>query len=216
MDTEEAILTRRSVRSYARKVVDREKLGRVLQAGRAAPCAGNIMNWFFIVVDDDAKKDALSHASFDQDWMAQAPLHIVLVSKPDDIVRNYGIRGERLYDIQGIAAVAENMLICAHAIGLGACWVSAFDEDKVKSILSIPLEMRPQAIITLGYATEQPATPLKHKIDKLVYWNSWWSRIKDLDHYMGYNNARKGKQIVDFIKGKLSGAEQKVRSDSKK
>lgn len=211
MNVSDCILTRRSVRSYLRKEVDRETLGKVLEAGRAAPSAGNIQPWFFIVVDDPAKIKGLAASSYGQDWMAQAPQHIVVCGKPLEVKRNYGIRGERLYLIQDCAAATQNMLLQAHALGLGACWVGAFDEDKVRNILGIVEEIRPQAIITLGYAAEQPLPPAKRKLDNVVFFNKWWGRIKDLDVFMGYSMAAKAQRLVQGTKGVLDTLKKKVQ-----
>ena len=211
MDVDECILTRRSVRNYKKTLVDRERLGKILEAGRAAPSAGNVQNWFFIVVDDQAKIKAIAEASFQQYWMAQAPLHIVICSKPGEVKRHYGIRGERLYDVQNCAAAAENMMLQAHAEGLGSCWVGAFDEDKVKGIIGIPAEIRPQAIITIGYAAEIPLAPMKYKLDNVVYFNKWWGRIKDINVFLGYTPSARFRRLVGAGKRVLEKGRKKIQ-----
>lgn len=210
METEECILTRRSVRRFRKVKVEMEKIGKILEAGRAAPSAGNVQNWMFIIVDDENKKRAIAESCFQQDWMADAPLHIVICSKPLEAQRFYGIRGERLYSVQNCAAAAENMLLMAHDQGLGACWVGAFDEDHVKDILGIVKEARPQVILAIGYASEEPLAPSKYKLDNVVYFNKWWGRIKDLNLFMGYNSSAKlrrwanaGKAALEKARGKL-------------
>jgi len=209
MDTEECILTRRSVRKFKKVKVDMEKIGKVLEAGRAAPSSGNIQNWMFIIVDDEAKRKAIADACFQQYWMADAPIHIVICDKPEEVKRHYGIRGERLYSVQNCAAATENMLLMAHDQGLGSCWIGAFDEDKVRDILGIVKEARPQIIITIGYADEEPSIPSKYKLDNVVYFNKWWGRIKDTDAFMGYTSANvkrwvnKGKEALEKAKKKI-------------
>ena len=94
METEECILTRRSVRKYKDVKVDIDKIGKILEAGRIAPSSGNIQNWMFILVDDESKRKAIAEACFQQHWMANAPIQIVVCSKPQEAQRYYGIRGE--------------------------------------------------------------------------------------------------------------------------
>jgi nitroreductase len=211
MDAIECLLTRRSVRKYLDIPVDWDKIGQILEAGRAAPCAGNLQNWKFIVVLDMEKRKKIAEASFHQFWMIKAPCHIVILAEPEASKRNYGMRGERLYAIQNCAAVAENMLLAAHAQGLGGCWVGAFDEEAVRAVLGIIAEARPQIIITIGYPDEKPIAPPKLKLENVVYLERWWARIKDVDEYMGNTSAKvmrtmnRGKEIIDKIDNKLRG-----------
>ena len=211
MNTEECILTRRTVRKYKKVKVDWEKIGRVLEAGRAAPSSGNLQNWIFIVVDDENKRKLIAEACFNQYWMADAPIQIVICSKPAEAERHYGIRGERLYSVQNCAAAAENMVLMAHDQGLGTCWIGAFDEDKIKDTLGIVKEARPQIILTIGYADEEPLTPTKYKLDNVVYFNKWWGRIKDIDVYMGYNPSANVRRVVNFGKRALEKARKKIQ-----
>jgi nitroreductase len=212
MDVEECILTRRSVRKFKNVRVDMEKIGKILEAGRAAPSAGNIQNWMFIVVDDDGKKKAIAESCFEQDWMVGAPVYIVICSKPLEAQRFYGIRGERLYSVQNAAAAAENMILMANAEGLGTCWVGAFDEDKIKDILGIVKEARPQVILPIGYPDEVPLAPTKYKLDNVVYFNKWWGRIKDINVFMGYNPAVNVRRLINVGKEALEKARKKIQN----
>lgn len=83
MDVEECIKTRRSVRKYKDKPVDWDSIARILDAGKFAPSAGNIQNWKFIVARKDDVRKKLAEAAFDQDWMGEAPVHIVVVGEPE-------------------------------------------------------------------------------------------------------------------------------------
>ncbi len=145
----------------------------ILDAGKMAPSAGNLQNWKFIVIRKDDVREKLAESSFDQDWMEEAPVHIVVVGQPEKAERFYGARGERLYTIQGCAAVVENMLLVANDIGLGACWVGAFDEAKVKRALNMPEGVTPQAIITIGYADEKPDMPPRVGLEHVAYLERW-------------------------------------------
>ena len=186
----EAIKTRRSVRKYLGQQIPRELTTKVIDAGRFAPSAGNLQNWKFILCEKQSVRNGIADACLQQWWISSAPSIIVLVAEPDKAKRFYGLRGERLYTVQNIAAATMNMLLCAHSLGLGACWVGAFDEDKVSRVCSIPEEYRPQAIITLGYADEHPPEPTKYPIETITYFNSWRSRIEDIEAYFGFHSVK--------------------------
>lgn len=180
MNIGECIKARRSIRKYQDKPVDWDKITEILNAGKFAPSAGNIQNWKFIVVRKDDVREKLTKASFDQEWMQQAPIHIVIAAEPEKAERFYGTRGERLYTIQSCAAVVQNMLLMATELGLGSCWVGAFDERKVKRALNIPETAIPQAIITIGYADEKPELPPRVELEHQVYLDKWWAKGQGL------------------------------------
>ncbi len=173
METLQCITTRRSIRKFKDIQVEWYKVGEVLYAGFSAPTAGNLQDFRFMVVTEPELKNQLAQAALDQLWVAQAPVIIVVFSEYTKTRRYYGIRGERLYTIQGCAAATQNMLLAAHDLGLGACWVGAFDEDRVRAILGIPDYARPQAMIPLGYPNEEAPTPAKFKLENLVFFNRW-------------------------------------------
>ena len=83
MDVLEAIRTRRSVRKYRDIPVEWEKVGLILDAGRLAPSSGNLQNWKFIVITDKNARHQISEACLEQQWMAKAPVHIVIVAEPE-------------------------------------------------------------------------------------------------------------------------------------
>ena len=183
MDVFECIRTRRSVRKYLRKELEWDKIGQILDAGRMAPSAGNLQNWQFLVVTEEEKKKGIAEASARQYWMLNASIHIIVCEKPQIMEQYYGLRGERLYSIQNCAAAIENMLLMAHSLSLGACWVGAFDEEKVKRICSIPERARPQAIITIGYPDEKPIMPPKLTLENVAFLNRYGENAGRLQMY---------------------------------
>lgn len=176
MDIMECIKVRRSVRKYKDSPVDWDKIVQILDAGKFAPSAGNIQNWKFIVVRKDEVREKLAEAASAQEWMKQAPVHIVVAGEPEKAKRFYGTRGERLYTIQNCSAVVENMLLVATELGLGSCWVGAFDESRVKRALNMVEDAVPQAIITIGYKDEEPEMPPRVELEHTVYLDRWWNK----------------------------------------
>jgi nitroreductase len=195
MDTLECIKTRRSVRKFSDSAVEWEKVGVILEAGMIAPSSGNLQNWRFIVVTSEGLREKIAEASLQQKWMAEAPVHIVVCAESAKAEQFYGIRGERLYSIQNCAAAIENMLLATHAQGLASCWVGAFDEEMLKRALGIPDDVRPQAILPVGYASESPRDTPRGRLYDKVFINSWGGRVLDIQHVLGYHSAKLHKAV---------------------
>lgn len=194
MEVYDCIKQRRSIRKYKDIPVAFDDVWKIIDAGRMAPSSGNLQGWKFIVITDAGKRQKIADACLQQTWMIQAPIFIVIVSEVARVERYYGLRGERLYSCQNCAAAAENMMLMATNLGLGSCWVGAFDEDKVKDMLNIPTGSRPQIIITIGYADEVVPEPAKFPLEAVTYFNKWRSKITNVPRYFGYisNDLQKG------------------------
>ena len=169
MDVFEAIEKRRSVRLFdpAREVPE-EMVEEILNCGCQAPSAGNVQPWRFIVVRDGELKKALAAAARGQDFVAQAPVVIVACADLTSHSLSYGQRGVELYSIQDTAAAIENMLLAATALELGSCWVGAFHEDEVARALRLAKDIRPLALVPLGYAAGEVQPPRKMDCRRLV------------------------------------------------
>jgi len=178
MDTLECINTRRSVRSFLDKPVEFDKVSMILEAGHAAPSAGNLQDWKFILVTDTAIIKLISEHCTGQYWAGEAPVMIIVCANVERQETYYGLRGKRFYNIQDAAAAAQNILLAAHTLELGACWIGAFDEIKVSDILSIPRDARPVAIIPLGYTMDVPKAPIKVPLKDAVYFNRFGNKIE--------------------------------------
>ena len=197
MDVFDAIRSRRSIRKYKDKQVPWDNIVTIMQAGKYAPSAGNLQNWKFIVVKDDAKRQAIAKACLQQDWMEQAPVFIVVVGEPERARMYYGTRGARLYTTQGCAAAIQNMLLTAHSLGLGSCWIGAFDEDEIFRILNMAEEKIVQGIITIGYADEAPESPPKYRIEHMMYFEKWWGRIESPRTHLGWWSAGNARMVYE-------------------
>ncbi|OIO63496.1 nitroreductase [Candidatus Woesearchaeota archaeon CG_4_10_14_0_2_um_filter_33_10] len=211
MEVFECISTRRSIRKYLDIPVEWDKVGTILEAGRLAPSSGNIQDYNFIVVQDEDKRKTIAEASLRQHWMSKAPVYIIVCADLKKSERFYGVRGSRLYSIQNCAAAIENMLLTAHSLDLGACWVGAFDENVVSRVLNIPDSVRPQAIITIGYSDEKPTIPQRYPLTTVAFLEKYGNRIKDMaavlhDYSLVMErNLKKGKIIFEKT-GKKTGS----------
>ena len=215
MDVFECIRTRRSVRKFKDKQVPWDNIVTIMQAGKYAPSAGNLQNWKFIVVKDDAKRKAISKACLDQEWMEVAPIHIVMVGDPQKAERFYGTRGRRLYTIQGIAAAIQNMLLTAHSLELGSCWIGAFDDDEIGRLLNLPEQVNVHAVIVIGHADEKPEVPPKYRIEHMMYFEKWWGRVESPKTHIGWW-SHYNKRIVDESKKLVKKTGKKIKEKVKK
>jgi nitroreductase len=166
MKLEEAIRKRRSIRKYKNEPVSERQIRKIIEAGMNAPSAGNLQSRYFYIVADRELKEALAVAAYDQEFVSEAPVAIVVCADLR-IGKDYGSRGVNLYAPMDCAASIQNMLLTAHAHGLGTCWVGAFDESKVAEIIDVPDDLRPVAIIPIGVPAESPRPPSRLPLDEV-------------------------------------------------
>jgi nitroreductase len=180
MNTLDAINARRSIRKYLDKPVEFEKLTTILDAAIKAPSAGNLQDWRFILVTDRTLIKQVTGYSIEQYWIQTAPVLVIVCAIPEKHEMYYGLRGKRLYNIQDCAAAIENLLLAATDAGLGSCWIGAFEEEKIRALFAIPVDVRPQAIISLGYSDEVPKDRQLLPIEQMVYFNRYGVRVEKL------------------------------------
>lgn len=152
---------RRSIRNWADKPVEDEKVMRVIEAGRLAPTARNTLLTRVICVKKAETRAMFKDICKGQKFVADAP--VVLVICGGNIEYHMSC-GQPAHSVN-CAIVATNMMLQAVHEGLGTCWIGGFFEDKVRELLKIPEDWRPVAILPLGYPTEEALAA--HKKDKL-------------------------------------------------
>lgn len=151
MEFWDVIEGRRSVRDFRGEVdVPPETVVRILQAAIMAPSAGNRQPWHFYVVRRADLREGLAAAAYGQQFIAEAPVTIVVCADAEHSAERYGQRGRDLYCLQDTAVAAEHILLAAVDAGLGGCWVGAFDERRAARVLGLPHRHRPVAILPIG------------------------------------------------------------------
>lgn len=150
MDVKEAIMKRRSVRSYKDKEIPEEDLNTLLEAARLAPSARNKQSWKFIVIRDKEKREVLAQAAAEQEFVGEAPVVIAAVALEPDYVMRCGVPA---YAVD-LAIAVDHITLQAVELGLGTCWIGAFYQDQVREILKIPDDCKVVALLPVGY----PAT----------------------------------------------------------
>ena len=170
MDVFEAIKGRRSIRAFTKEPISDKEIKKLIDAARWAPSAGNIQPWEFVIVRDSKVKHGLAAAAaLDQTFIEEAPVVIVVCADQLQSGRGYGSRGSNLYCLQDTAAATQNMLLAAHAMGLGACWVGAFKEEEARKVLNISNGVRPVAIVPVGHPAEKPMARSKRQKSEIVH-----------------------------------------------
>ena len=144
------IKSRRSIRRFSPEPISEGDIMDIVNSGFSAPSAGNRQPWRVVIVTDQKVKDKLSNAAGGQTFMAKAPVVFVVCGVPEESAERYKERGIALYVLQDTAALTLNILHAAHMLGYGACWIGAFNEEEVSTILRIPSNMRPVAMIPVG------------------------------------------------------------------
>jgi len=185
MEVSEAVAARRSIRKFLDKPVPEGSVRQIMEAARLAPSASNVQSWKFKPVRDFATRQALRKAAFGQAFIEEAPLVIVAcvdieaygerVAVSLELLRAgtatsnlctllCRVGSENLEDevrcitnaMINVTIAVENMVLTAASLGLGTCWVRAFEPDEVASLLSLPPECPPLFLLPIGYPAERP------------------------------------------------------------
>ncbi len=152
----ECILARRSIRSLRPDPIPQQDVETLLNCLEAAPSAGNLQPWSFLIVKAGGLKEELCRLSFDQQAVKQAPLVFVVCAVPQQSAAQYGDVGRNLFCIQDTAAAVQNLLLAVHALGYGAVWIGVVKETEIATCLGLDDGVRPVALIPVGYPDETP------------------------------------------------------------
>lgn len=163
------IMTRSSVRSYSDRQIEPEKIEAMLRAGMAAPTAKNCQPWEFYVITDRSIIERLTEVTpFAAPMNKKAQTAIVVCGVPAE-----SIPDQPLYWVQDTSAATENILLAAHAMGLGAVWCGVTPvEERVaalRAMIDIPEELVPLNFIMMGYPDTEPNIKDKWKPEKVHY-----------------------------------------------
>jgi nitroreductase len=160
MKFSELIQKRYSVRAYKPDAVEEEKLQQVLEAARLAPTAANRQPFRLIVIQT-AGREAELRRIYDREWFVQAPLVLCACAVPaEGWVRMDGIP----YVVVDVAIAMDHLILAATELGLGTCWIAAFDPAAARKVLDLPEDVEPIVFTPLGY----PADRLRPKERKLL------------------------------------------------
>lgn len=168
----ENLMSRTSIRAYRDKPVEDDKVEKMLRAAMAAPTAGNKQPWKFVVVKDKSILAAISARLGTMKMAEKAPLAIVVCGDLDNTFPADG----RDYWVEDTSAATENLLLAAHALGLGAVWCGIYPMQErvafLQQLLRLPANIVPLNVIPIGYPAESPAPKDKWKPGNIHY-DTW-------------------------------------------
>lgn len=162
------IMTRTSIRQFTNQPIAKDTLISIVKAGMAAPSAVNLQPWSFIVIDEPEALKRLNEVHPHANLKTATASIVVcgLLDKTDN-------ETVRAYWVQDCSAATENILLAAHAYGIGAVWCGVYPNEEripsVKEVLEIPENVMPLNIITMGYPAENPEPKDKFKTDNIHY-----------------------------------------------
>jgi nitroreductase len=156
----ELLKTRRSIRAYTPQAVPREIIEDIIDCGRLAPTARNEQPWEFVVVTDKAVRSRIAQAADYGRFIADAPVCVAVLSR------------QTKYYLEDGSAATLNILLAAHAHGLGACWVAGDKKPyaaRVVQMVGAPEDYRLISLVSIGYPAEKPETG-KRALREMLHW----------------------------------------------
>lgn len=156
-----AIQERRSIRSFKTDPVEPEKIEAILEAARWAPSGKNTQPWRLVLVESQEKREQLGRLVTQMDMIRTAPVTIAVLL---DTEAGY----DRIKDIQAIGACAQNILLAAHSLGLGACWIGRVRDEQVEQVLGAKEHEELMMLIPIGCPKDSPPPRDRKPLAELV------------------------------------------------
>lgn len=170
MGFQDLIKDRYSVRAYKPDAVENENLQKVLEAAVIAPTASNKQPFRIIVIHTAGREEELLRI-YKKDWFVQPPLVLCICGVTEQgWVRKYD--GEN-YTTVDAAIAFDHLILAAHDLGLGTCWVANFDPAVAREVLNLPAGVEPIAFTPLGYPADEPKPKKRKALEDLVRYDRW-------------------------------------------
>jgi nitroreductase len=169
MEYFDLIQTRYSVRAYRSDPVEDEKLEAILEAARLAPTAANRQP-FQIIVAHTRGREAEFKRVYHRDWFTQAPLVICAVGLPP---QSWVRSDNRRYLDVDVAIVMDHLILAASDLGLGTCWIAAFNAQAARQVLCLPEDVEPLIFTPLGYPAGEPKPKERKPLKELIRYEHW-------------------------------------------
>lgn len=169
MNFNELINKRYSVRAYKSDKVEDEKLQQVLNAACLAPTAANRQPIQFIVIRTTGREAELSRI-YQREWFLKAPLVICACAVPSQA---WSRMDNKNYSEVDVTIAMDHLVLAATDLGLGTCWIAAFDPAAAREVLGLPNGVEPIAFTPLGYPADQPRPKKRKALSELVRYERW-------------------------------------------
>ncbi len=169
METLQAILTRRSIRNFTEEVISDEQLHQILRAAMYAPSANNRQPWHFVIIDERKQLDKIPTFHPYAEMVRKAPVAVAICG-------DFHLESAEGYLALDCAAAAQNIMLAAHAMEIGSCWLGIYPREQriqaVRELLELPGHILPIALIVLGIPNEIKSTPKRFRPDR-IHSNHW-------------------------------------------
>lgn len=166
MDFFDCIASRRSFRAYKNEPVPRELVEKVLEAGNLAPTAANYQSFRALVASTRGREEELKKV-YGKDWLVSAPYVVLICAEPGKAwVRS---DGKNYADVDATIAF-DHMILAAQALGLGTCWIAAFNPAEARRVFNLPSGWEPVALTPLGFPAESPGARKRKPVADWVTW----------------------------------------------
>lgn len=164
-----SLLGRRSIRSYTRQAVEKSKIRLLLISAMYAPSARNEQPWHFLVIDERNLLDRIPHVHPYASMLKEASLAILVCGDEK-------LELSRDYWTVDCSAATQNILLAAHALGLGAVWLGVYPrrerQEGIRKIFDLPSHIHPFSLVSVGYPAEEKPMPDRYREER-VHWNHW-------------------------------------------
>jgi len=165
----DVIKARGSIRNYKDKPVPKQALLDILEAARMAQSADNRQPWEFIVVTDPATRKRLAQVAGNQTFVGEAAAVLVCLASPEGSAPVGPFEGFLI----DLAIAIENMALTAWDLGIGSCWIGAYDEQNVKELFDVPRNLRVVSLLTLGYPDEKAGRKHRKDLNEIVHYEKY-------------------------------------------
>lgn len=169
MDFSKLVQARYSVRGFKSDPVEDEKPQLILAAARQAPTAANRQPFQLVVIHTKGREAELRRI-YDRDWFVQAPLIIVACGEAS---KAWTRHDKANYGVVDVAIVMDHIIMQATDLGLGTCWIGAFDAEATREILGIPAGVNPIVMTPIGYPDAKPRGTDRKPLEELVHYETW-------------------------------------------
>ncbi|HYN48866.1 MAG TPA: nitroreductase family protein [Candidatus Nanopelagicales bacterium] len=171
MSFAELIRARYAVRAYRPDPVPDTLLAQVLEAGRLAPTAANRQPIGIIVVHTAGREAELGRI-YGREWFVRAPLVLCVCTVPREAWTRTASDGRSYADVDA-AIVMDHLVLAATELGLGTCWIVAFDPAAARDVLALPDGVEPLVFTPLGFPADQPTAKERRPLAELVHHERW-------------------------------------------
>lgn len=168
MEFNKLIDTRRSCRSFTGEGITKSQLDYILYAAVHAPSACNLQSWHFTAVCDKDNIKSFCPEINGNEWITKSAVIIIVSTDREGVEKRFGERGRDLFSIQDTACAMENILLAAADLGLGGCFIGAFNEEKCRERFNLGERYRPVAIAAIGVPTELPPMRERKPMEEVV------------------------------------------------